>query len=116
MKLEENRDICINLIEYIPNGEGSYLKKTIIKKCPGNISIRTEEFDNGIIFEKTKENTFAQILEGKTQLEIEGNLYRFAEGSGFVIPRSNSVSIKSNDKFLMVLSILNGHEQLHNRV
>jgi hypothetical protein len=90
------------------------LKKTIIEKCPGNFSIRTEEFNNEIIFEKTLGNTFAQILEGKTQLEIEGNLYRFTEGSGFIIPTSNSVFIKSKEKFLMVLSMLNGsHHRLN---
>jgi hypothetical protein len=114
MKLEENRDISINLIEYIPNETGAYLKKTIIEKCPGNITIRTEEIENDIIFRKTEVNTFVQILEGKTQLEIEGNLYRFTEGSGFIIPISTSVFIKSKEKFLMVLSMLNGsHHRLN---
>ena len=100
--------IIVEIIEYIPN---SVVSKTIIKKSTGNISVMS--FDTGeILTEKTSPfDTFAQIIDGKAEIVIDGKSHTLQSGEGIVIPAHRPNIIKANERFKMILTIIkSGYE------
>jgi quercetin dioxygenase-like cupin family protein len=100
--------IIVEIIEYIPN---SVVSKTIIKKSTGNISVMS--FDTGeVLTEKTSPfDTFAQIIDGKAEIVIDGKSHMLQTGEGIVIPAHRPNIIKANERFKMILTIIkSGYE------
>jgi len=100
--------IIVEIIEYIPN---SIVSKTIIKKSTGNISIMS--FDTGeALTEKTSPfDSFAQIIEGKAEIVIDGNSKMLVSGEGIIIPAHRSNIVKADGRFKMILTVIkSGYE------
>jgi quercetin dioxygenase-like cupin family protein len=102
--------IIVEIIEYVPD---SVVIKTIIKKSTGNISIAS--FDSG---EKLEErispfDTFIQILEGKADLVIDGDMILLITGQSIIIPAHSRSSIKANHRFKMISTVIkSGYEDV----
>jgi len=100
--------IIVEIIEYIPN---SIVSKTIIKKSTGNISIMS--FDTGeALTEKTSPfDSFAQIIEGKAEIVIDGISKMLISGEGIIIPAHRSNIVKADGRFKMILTVIkSGYE------
>ncbi len=95
--------IIVEIIEYVPN---SVLSKTIIKKSTGNISVMS--FDTGeSLTERTSPfDTFAQIIDGKAEILIDGISHQLISGQGIVIPAHRSNLIRANERFKMILTVI----------
>jgi quercetin dioxygenase-like cupin family protein len=109
LELEKSKaHIIVEIIEYIPN---SVVSKTIIKKSTGNISIMS--FDTGeALTEKTSPfDSFAQIIEGKAEIVIDGRAKTLAAGEGIIIPAHRSNIVKADGRFKMILTVIkSGYE------
>ncbi len=89
--------IIIETIKYVPN---SVVRKTIFKKSTGNIS--AVAFDTGeALTEKTSPfDTFAQIIDGKAEIVINGISKILNTCQSFIIPTHTSNIVKANERFL----------------
>src|SRR5437868_13931087 len=109
LELEKSKaHIIVEIIEYIPN---SVVSKTIIKKSTGNISIMS--FDTGeALTEKTSPfDSFAQIIEGKAEIVIDGRAKTLAAGEGIIIPAYRSNIVKADGRIKMILTVIkSGYE------
>ena len=66
-ELEKSKlHIIVEIIEYVSN---SVVIKTIIKKSPGNISVMSFDSGEGLTEKSSPFDTFAQIIEGKAEIE-----------------------------------------------
>lgn len=102
--------IIFEIIEYVPD---SVVIKTIIKKTTGNIS--AVSFDTGEkLEEKTSPfDTFIQIIDGKADVYIDGNLNQLQTGQGIIIPAHSRNSIKANNRFKMISTVIkSGYEDV----
>jgi len=100
--------IIVEIIEYIPN---SVVSKTIIKKSTGNISIMSFDSGEGLTEKISPFDTFAQIIEGKAEIVIDGKSHLLESGQGIVIPAHLSNLIKANGRFKMISTIIkSGYE------
>lgn len=100
--------ILIEIIEYVPN---SVVTKTIIRKTTGNISVVA--IDTGeILAEKISPfDTFIQIIEGKAEIVIDGNSNALLTGQAIIIPAHTSNTVKANERFKMISTIIkSGYE------
>ena len=100
--------IMVEIIEYVPN---SVVIKTIIRKSTGSIS--TISFDAGeALAEKTSPfDTFVQIIDGKAEMIIDGISNLLNTGQSIIIPAHSSNSIKANERFKMISTIIkSGYE------
>ncbi len=100
--------IIVEIIEYVPN---SVVIKTIIKKTTGNVS--AVSFDSGeILTEKISPfDTFIQIIEGESEVVIDGTSHLLQTGQGIVIPAHSRNTIKANVRFKMISTIIkSGYE------
>ena len=101
--------ILIEIIEYVPN---SVVTKTIIRKTTGNISIVA--IDTGeVLAEKISPfDTFIQIIEGKAEVVIDGKSKMVQIGQAIIIPAHTSNSVRANEKFKMISTIIkSGYEE-----
>ncbi len=100
--------IIVEIIEYMAN---SVVIKTILRKSSGNISVMS--FDNGEgLTEKTSPfDTFAQIIEGKAEIVIDGVSNLLHSGQGIIIPAHLANFIRPNGRFKMILTVIkSGYE------
>jgi len=101
--------ILIEIIEYVPN---SVVTKTIIRKTTGNISVVA--IDTGeVLAEKISPfDTFLQIIEGKAEVVIDGKSKMIQIGQAIIIPAHTSNSVRANEKFKMISTIIkSGYEE-----
>lgn len=113
-KVDENElnkaksHIIVEIIEYVSN---SVVIKTIIKKSSGNISIMSFDSGEGLTEKTSPFDTFAQIIEGKADMVIDGNSTVLETGMGIIIPAHSPNYIKPNGRFKMILTVIkSGYE------
>lgn len=100
--------ITVEIIEYIPN---SVVIKTILKKSTGNISVMSFDSGEGLTEKTSPFDTFAQIIEGKAEIVIDGQSFLLDPGQSIIIPAHKPNVIKANERFKMILTIIkSGYE------
>jgi quercetin dioxygenase-like cupin family protein len=100
--------IMVEIIEYVPN---SVVYKTIIKKLTGNVCVMS--FDTGERLTETTFpfDTFAQIIDGKAEIVIDGKSNFLETGQAIIIPAHRSNVIKANERFKMISTVIkSGYE------
>jgi quercetin dioxygenase-like cupin family protein len=108
-EMEKSRAvIMVEIIEYEPH---SVVSKTIINKTTGHVNVMS--FDDG---EALTENiipydAFAQIIDGKAEIVIDGLSHMLDTGQSIIIPAHTSNIVKANERFKMILTVIkSGYE------
>ena len=100
--------VTVEIIEYVPN---SVVIKTILKKSTGNISAMSFDSGEGLTEKATPFDTFAQIIEGKAEIVINGESNFLKTGQSIVIPAHEANYVKPNGRFKMILTVIkSGYE------
>jgi len=102
--------IILEIIEYVSD---SVVIKTIIKKTTGNIT--AVSFDAGEKFEEKTSpfDTFIQIIDGNAEIMIDGISNLLETGQSIIIPAHTRNSIKANNRFKMISTIIkSGYEEV----
>jgi quercetin dioxygenase-like cupin family protein len=100
--------ITIEIIEYVPN---SVVIKTILKKTTGNISLMSVDSGEGLTEKTSPFDTFAQVIDGRAELVINGISNLLKTGESIVIPAHAPNLIRPNGRFKMILTIIkSGYE------
>lgn len=100
--------ITVEIIEYLAN---AVVKKTILNKSTGNISVMSFDSGEGLSEKSTAYDTFVQIIDGQAEIVIEGLSHVLQTGESIVIPAHTSNYVKANGRFKMIQSIIkSGYE------
>jgi quercetin dioxygenase-like cupin family protein len=100
--------IIVEIIEYVPN---AVLSKTIIKKSTGNISIMSLDTGEGLTEKTSPFDTFAQIIDGKAEIVIDGVSNMLVAGEGIILPAHRPNIFRANERFKMILTVIkSGYE------
>lgn len=100
--------ILVEIIEYVPN---SILSKTIIKKNTGNVTAMSFDSDEGLTEKTSPFESFAQIIDGKAEIIIDGKSNQLLTGQGIIIPAHKANIIIANERFKMILTVIkSGYE------
>ena len=91
----------VETIEYVPD---SVVIKTIIKRSTGNICVMSFDRGQGLTDRILSYDTFAQIIDGKAEILIDGNPYCLNSGEGIIIPAHLSNAIRAKERFKMMLT------------
>ncbi len=110
IELEKSKaHIIVEIIEYIPN---SVVIKTILRKSTGNISVMSFDSGEGLTEKISPYDTFAQIIEGRAEIVINGVSNLLETGQGIIIPAHVPNFIRPNGRFKMILTIIkSGYEE-----
>lgn len=100
--------ITVEIIEYVAN---SVVMKTILKKSTGNISVASFDSGEGLTEKISPFDTYAQIIDGKAEIVIDGESLMLETGQSVIIPAHKSNYIKPNGRFKMILTVIkSGYE------
>jgi quercetin dioxygenase-like cupin family protein len=100
--------IIVEIIEYVPN---SVVSKTIIKKSTGNVSAVAVDSGEGLTEKISPFDTFAQIIDGKAEIVIDGRSNMLETGQSIIIPAHTSNVVRANERFKMISTIIkSGYE------
>jgi quercetin dioxygenase-like cupin family protein len=100
--------IIVEIVEYMPN---SVVSKTIFNKTTGHISVMSLDSGEGILEKISPFDTFLQVIDGKAEIIIDGKSHCLGTGEGIVIPAHRSNSIKANEQFKMIVTVIkSGYE------
>ena len=102
--------IVVEIIEYIPN---AVVSKTIIKKTTGTVSVISVDKDEAMDERISPFDTFIQVIDGKSEVIIDGVSTTLAIGQGIVIPAHARSSIVANERFKMISTLIkSGYESI----
>ncbi|RYZ46108.1 MAG: cupin, partial [Sphingobacteriales bacterium] len=79
--------IIVEIIEYIPN---SIVSKTILNKSTGHVSVMSFDTGEGLLEKISPFDTFAQVIDGKAEIVIDGTKHELNTGQGIIIPAHRS--------------------------
>lgn len=100
--------ITVEIIEYLANAA---VKKTILNKSTGNISVMSFDSGEGLSEKSTAFDTFVQIIDGQAEIVIAGVSHVLQTGESIVIPAHTSNYVEPNGRFKMIQSIIkSGYE------
>ncbi|PWG81204.1 cupin domain-containing protein [Pararcticibacter amylolyticus] len=100
--------ILANTVEYLPD---SVVCKTIIKKITGSVSVMSFDAGEGLTEKISPFDTYAQIIDGRAEIVIDGIISLLEIGEGIILPAHIPNSIKANERFKMVLTLIkSGYE------
>jgi quercetin dioxygenase-like cupin family protein len=100
--------IIVEIIEYVPN---AVLSKTIIKKSTGNISVMSFDSGEGLTEKTSPFETFAQIIDGKAEIVIDGVSNLLETGQGIILPAHLPNTFRANERFKMIITVIkSGYE------
>lgn len=100
--------IMVEIIEYESN---SVVIKTIIKKTTGNVSVISLDEGEGLIERISPFDSFAQIIDGRAEIVIDGQSNFLNTGQSIIIPAHTPNKIIANERFKMILTVIkSGYE------
>ncbi|MCX6286679.1 MAG: cupin domain-containing protein [Bacteroidetes bacterium] len=100
--------IIVEIIEYVPN---SVVMKTIIKKTTGNVTAVSCDSGEAMTEKIIPFDTFVQIIDGKAEIIIDDESNLLETGQSIIIPAHTSNSVKANERFKMISTIIkSGYE------
>ena len=100
--------IIVEIIEYVAN---SVVIKTIIKKTTGNVSAMSVDVGEALAEKVIPFDQFVQIIDGKAEIVVDGIPNLLNTGDSIIIPAHVSNSIKANERFKMISTIIkSGYE------
>jgi len=100
--------IIVEIIEYVPN---AVVIKTIIKKTTGNVTAVSVDTGEDITERISPFDRFIQIIEGSAEIIIDDHSQTLAKGQSIVIPAHSMNTIKANERFKMISTIIkSGYE------
>ena len=101
--------IIVELVEYIPN---SILRKTILKKATGHITVSSFDTDEVLTERISPFATFIQIIEGKAEIIISKKSNTLLCGQSIIIPAHTSHIVKANGRFKMLQTVIKSEHEL----
>jgi len=101
--------ITVEIIEYEPH---SVISKTIINKTTGIVSVMSFDLGEALVEKIIPFDAYAQIIDGKAEIIIDGVSFFLETGQSIVIPAHTSNVVKANERFKMILTIIkSGYNQ-----
>ena len=98
----------VGISEYVPHG---VVKTNLIKKSTGTVKTIAIDKGENLTEELSRFDHFIQIIEGKAEVLIDGKSYNLNSGESIIIPANSKNTIKANEKFKMISTIIkSGYE------
>jgi|GEM_PF-52080 len=100
--------IIVEIIEYVPN---AVVIKTIVKKTTGNVTAVSIDSGENLTEKISPFDKFIQIIEGRSEVLIDGNSLTLETGQSIIIPAHSKNTFTANERFKMIATIIkSGYE------
>ena len=98
----------VTQIDYCPH---AILQKTIVEKITGTIRLMSFDSGEGVSEKISPFERFAQIIDGKAEIVIDGTSHFLEAGEGMILPAHIATDYRANERFKMIVTIIkSGYE------
>lgn len=100
--------VTAEIVEY---SDHAVVIKTILKKITGNICVMSVDTGEGLSEKTTPFDTFVQVIDGKAEIVINGELHTLHTGQSILVPAHARNHVRANGRFKMITTIIkSGYE------
>ena len=96
----------INLKEHVKYSDDSVVSKTIVDKKTGTLTLFAFDKGQGLSEHTAPFDAVVQIIDGEAQVNIGKNQITAKEGELVIMPANIPHSLKANNKFKMLLTMI----------
>ena len=95
--------LLVQIIKYLPK---KVVSKPILKKISGNITAVSVATGETVVEKAIPFDTFIQIIDGVAEVIINEKTHHLKSGDGIIIPAHAMHSIKANEQFKMISTVI----------
>lgn len=100
----------ILLEESIAYASGGVISKQVMKNKAGNITLFSFDKDQGLTEHTANYDAFVQILDGESEILIDGIPHLLKKGDCIIMPANHPHALKAIERFKMLLTMIRGEE------
>ena len=103
MEAGEDFGSLADSVKYQP---GSVVSRTLLKTAGGNLSVFAFDQGQGLSEHTTPNEAFLWVLDGRVQVELQGQSFTLGEGDFIILPAHIPHALEALEKMKMGLMIL----------
>ncbi len=100
----------IALEESIEYASGGVISKQVTRNKAGNITLFSFDKDQGLTEHTANYDAFVQILDGQSEITIDGKPHMLNKGDCIIMPANIPHALKAVERFKMLLTMIRGEE------
>ena len=106
MKFEKGKIfVASELVDYT---EGGVVSKELVHSSAGSVTLFSFDAGQGLSQHTAPFDAFIQVVDGEMVLNVEGTDHRIKAGESFIIPSSALHSVKAEQRFKMIITMIRG--------
>ncbi|GAB6975795.1 cupin domain-containing protein [Prevotella falsenii] len=106
MKFEKGKVfVASELADYT---EGGVVSKELVHSNAGSVTLFSFDAGQGLSQHTAPFDAFIQVVDGEMILNVEGTDYRIKAGESFIIPSGALHSVKAEQRFKMIITMIRG--------
>ncbi len=106
MKFEKGKVFVANeLVDYT---EGGVVSKELVHSNAGSVTLFSFDAGQGLSQHTAPFDAFIQVVDGEMVLNVEGTDHRIKAGESFIIPSGALHSVKAEQRFKMIITMIRG--------
>lgn len=98
----------LDVKELVSYQEGAIVSKTLLDKKSGTLTLFAFDKGQGLSEHTSPYNAFLYVLEGETEVTINGKPYQLHHGQAIVLPANQPHAVKATTRFKMLLVMIHG--------
>lgn len=106
MTFDQNQSEPVVLAKLIKYQPGSVVSREIINKPTGTVTLFAFDKGQGLSEHQAPYEAFIFLLEGETEMMVDGKKHHLVKGETFLIPANCSHSLKAVENFKMLLVMI----------
>ena len=106
MKFEKGKVfVASELVDYT---EGGVVSKELVHSNAGSVTLFSFDAGQGLSQHTAPFDAFIQVIDGEMVLNVEGTDHRIKAGESFIIPSGALHSVKAEQRFKMIITMIRG--------
>ena len=106
MKFEKGKVfVTSELVDYT---EGGVVSKELVHSNAGSVTLFSFDAGQGLSQHTAPFDAFIQVVDGEMVLNVEGTNHHIKAGESFIIPSGALHSVKAEQRFKMIITMIRG--------
>lgn len=106
MKFEKGKVfVASELVDYT---EGGVVSKELVHSNAGSVTLFSFDAGQGLSQHTAPFDASIQVVDGEMVLNVEGTDHRIKAGESFIIPSGALHSVKAEQRFKMIITMIRG--------
>ncbi len=106
MAENKNESNASNLLDSVSYQKGAVVSREIIRKLAGTVTIFAFDNGQGLSEHTAPFDALVQILDGKAEVKIAGQLFEVKAGEFIVLPAGKPHALQAVSRFKMLLTMI----------